>query len=222
MGFDVLFRGNNIERLFQGLLVTCKIAFISVIIACILGIIFGVIMTSKNKVIKVISRIYLEAVRIIPILVWLFIVYFGAAKWLNTHLDAVFVSILVFVIWGTAEMGDLVRGAITSIEKHQTESALALGLSKIQVFRYILIPQSLKRVTPGAINLFTRMVKTSSLVVLIGVIEVIKVGQQIIENSILEFPKASFWIYGVIFILYFIICYTLSLLSKYLEKIWEA
>lgn len=222
MGFDVLFRGNNIERLFQGLLVTCKIAFISVIIACILGIIFGVIMTSKNKVIKVISRIYLEAVRIIPILVWLFIVYFGAAKWLNTHLDAVFVSILVFVIWGTAEMGDLVRGAITSIEKHQTESALALGLSKIQVFRYILIPQSLKRVTPGAINLFTRMVKTSSLVVLIGVIEVIKVGQQIIENSILEFPKASFWIYGVIFILYFIICYPLSLLSKYLEKIWEA
>ena len=222
MGFDVLFRGNNIERLFQGLLVTCKIAFISVIIACILGIIFGVIMTSKNKVIKVISRIYLEAVRIIPILVWLFIVYFGAAKWLNTHLDAVFVSILVFVIWGTAEMGDLVRGAITSIEKHQTESALALGLNKIQVFRYILIPQSLKRVTPGAINLFTRMVKTSSLVVLIGVIEVIKVGQQIIENSILEFPAASFWIYGVIFILYFIICYPLSLLSKYLEKIWEA
>lgn len=222
MGFDVLFRGNNIERLFQGLLVTCKIAFISVIIACILGIIFGVLMTSKNKVIKVISRIYLEAVRIIPILVWLFIVYFGAAKWLNTHLDAVFVSILVFVIWGTAEMGDLVRGAITSIEKHQTESALALGLNKIQVFRYILIPQSLKRVTPGAINLFTRMVKTSSLVVLIGVIEVIKVGQQIIENSILEFPAASFWIYGVIFILYFIICYPLSLLSKYLEKIWEA
>lgn len=222
MGLEVFFKGNNIERLFGGLLVTCKIAFISVILACLFGIVFGIIMTSKNKIIKAVCRIYLEIVRIIPTLVWLFIVYFGVAKWLNTHLDATFVSILVFVIWGTAEMGDLVRGAITSIEKHQTESALALGLNKIQVFRYILIPQSLKRVTPGAINLFTRMVKTSSLVVLIGVVEVVKVGQQIIELSRIEYPAASFWVYGVIFFLYFIVCYPLSLLSKYLEKKWEA
>ena len=79
-------------------------------------------------------------------------------------------------------MGDLVRGALTSIEKHQVESAYALGLTPFQTFVYILLPQSLKRVTPSAINLFTRMVKTSSLAMLIGVVEVIKVGQQIIER----------------------------------------
>lgn len=220
MGIDVIFQGKNLERLLGGLLVTCKIAFISVILATILGVILGVIMTSKNKVIKALCRVYLEAVRIIPILVWLFIVYFGVATALNTHIDGVLVSIIVFVIWGTAEMGDIVRGALTSIEKHQWESSYALGLSNVQTFRYILIPQALRRITPGAINLATRMIKTSSLVVLIGVVEVIKIGQQIIESSILTNPSASFWIYGTIFILYFIICYPLSLLSKYLEGKW--
>ena len=118
-------------------------------------------------------------------------------------------------------MGDLVRAAITSIDQHQRDSAHALGLSPMQTLGYVIFPQSLKRVTPGAINLFTRMIKTSSLAVLIGVVEVIKVGQQIIENSLLIVPNASLWIYGLIFILYFIICYPLSRLATHLEKVWE-
>ena len=77
---------------------------------------------------------------------------------------------------------------------------------------YILLPQSLKRVTPSAINLFTRMVKTSSLAMLIGVVEVIKVGQQIIEHSLFSNQSAALWIYGVIFGLYFVICYPLILI----------
>ena len=88
-----------------------------------------------------------------------FLAYFGLAKWFDIHLDGISVCILVFIFWGTAEMGDLVRGALTSIEKHQVESAYALGLTPFQTFVYILLPQSLKRVTPSAINLFTRMVK---------------------------------------------------------------
>ena len=109
--------------------VTAKIAFVSVFFACILGVIFGVIMTSKNPIIKAICRFYLEFVRIIPLLVLLFLAYFGLAKWFDIHLDGISVCILVFIFWGTAEMGDLVRGALTSIEKHQVESAYALGLT---------------------------------------------------------------------------------------------
>lgn len=66
--------------------------------------------------------------------------------------------------------------------RHQTESGLSLGLTKLQIYRYILVPQTVRRVLPGAINLATRMVKTTSLVVIIGVVEVLKVGQQIIEE----------------------------------------
>ncbi|WP_032122983.1 amino acid ABC transporter permease [Clostridium amazonitimonense] len=221
LGINILFEGNNLSRLFAGLWVTARIALISITISCILGIIFGIIMTSNNKLIKVLSRVYLEAVRIIPILVWLFIFYFGLTKVLNIHLAGELVSIIVFTLWGTAEMGDIVRGAITSLPKHQKESGKSIGLTDNQIYFYIIIPQALRRLIPTAINLATRMIKTTSLVVLIGVVEVLKVGQQIIEASIIKNPSASFWIYGFIFFLYFIICYPISLFSKTLEKKWQ-
>lgn len=221
MGIRILFQGKNIERLLSGLFVSFKIAIIAIILSSILGILFGIVMTSKKTWIRIISRIYLEAIRIIPILVWLFIFYFGVTKVLRIHLDGVIVCIIVFTLWGIAEMGDIVRGAITSLPKHQLDSGKALGLTNIQIYYHIIIPQAVKRMLPGAINLATRMIKTTSLAVLIGVIEVLKVGQQIIEASILKSPSASFYVYGFIFILYFIICYPISLLSKKLEKKWE-
>ena len=220
MWLNLLWEGNNLSRLLNGLAITAEIAFISVFFACIFGVVLGLVMTIKNRWVQAISHFYLEFVRIIPLLALLFIAYFGLAKWFDIHLNGITVCILVFIFWGTAEMGDLMRGALTSIEKHQLESAYALGLNRLQTFYYILLPQSIKRVTPSAINLFTRMVKTSSLAMLIGVLEVIKVGQQIIETSLFTDPSAALWIYGVIFMLYFVICYPLSLFSRYLEKRW--
>lgn len=220
-GINVLFEGTTMQRLFEGLLVTAGIAFISIIIGSLLGIGMGLLRTSKSKVIGFICRLYLEAFRIIPILVWLFIVYFGVTSALDIHLDGKIVAVIVFSLWGAAEMGDIVRGALESLPKHQIESGKAIGLNFWGLYRYILIPQAIRRMLPGAINLSTRMVKTTSLVVMIGVIDVVKVGQQIIERSVLKVPTASFWIYGLIFILYFVICYPLSKLSKKLETKWE-
>jgi polar amino acid transport system permease protein len=218
---SIVFTEQNIMRLLEGLLVTARIAFISIIIGSILGIGFGLLMTSKKKVIQIICRLYLETFRIIPILVWLYIVYFGITSALNIHLEAEFISIVVFSLWGIAEMGDIVRGALESLPKHQLESGKALGLDFWKLYRYVLIPQAVRRMLPGAINLATRMVKTTSLVVLIGAVEVLKVGQQIIELSRFQVQSASFWVYGLIFILYFIICYPLSILSKRLEAKWS-
>ncbi len=220
-GIDVIFQGKNIQRLFEGLFVTVEIAFISIIIGSILGIMIGLSRTTKSKVILFINRVYLEAFRIIPTLVWLFIFYFGVTTALNINLSGEVVSIVVFSLWGAAEMGDIVRGALQSLPIHQIESGNALGLNYFQLYRYILIPQAIRRMVPGTINLATRMIKTTSLVVLIGVIDVVKIGQQIIETSRFEFPTASFWIYGVIFFLYFIICYPLSQISKNIETKWN-
>ena len=217
----VILEGRNVERIFEGLLTTIEIAFVSVILVTIIGIFIGLSRTSKNKIVLFINRIYLEAFRIIPTLVWLFIFYFGVTTALNIDLSGEVVSIIVFTLWGAAEMGDLVRGALQSLPKHQIESGLAIGLNKAQLYRYIMIPQAIRRMLPGTINLATRMIKTTSLVVLIGVIDVVKVGQQIIETSRFQFPAASFWIYGFIFFLYFIICYPLSKISKVLEKKWS-
>lgn len=218
----VIFEGANLTRLLGGLLVSLRIAFLAVLFSLVGGVLFGMLMNSKNTVVKVLCRVFLESVRIIPQLVWLFIFYFEMTKVFHIHIDAEVASIIVFSLWGTAEMGDLVRGAISSLPQHQRESGFALGLTKIQLYHYVILPQAVRRLLPPAINLVTRMIKTTSLVVLIGVIEVLKIGQQVIEISIFSAPNAAFWVYGFIFFLYFIVCWPVSLMAKWLENYWAS
>lgn len=221
LGIRVLFMGNNFLRLLGGLWITIKISLISVALSIVFGIILGMIMTLKNPVTKCITRVYLEFIRIMPQLVLLFLVYFGLTKSFGINLSGQVSAVIVFTLWGTAEMGDLVRGALISIPKHQYESGAALGLESIQVYRYIIIPQTLRRLIPLAINLTTRMIKTTSLIVLIGVVEVLKVGQQIIEANRYTVPDSALWIYGTIFFMYFIVCWPVSRLAAVLEKKWK-
>ena len=220
-GIEVLFQGTNFLRLLGGLWVSLRIALISMVLSVILGIFLGMIMNSKRKWVQVICRIYLEIVRIMPQLVLLFLVYFGAAKHLGINLSGELSAVIVFTFWGTAEMGDLVRGALISIPKHQYESSEALGFSKIQTYLYIIIPQTVRRLIPLSINLITRMIKTTSLVLMIGVVEMLKVAQQIIEANRMSSPNAAFGVFLVVFVLYFFACWPFSVLARVLEKKWN-
>ena len=218
---SILFQGNNFLRLLKGLGVTLEISLFSALFSIPLGVLFGMFMRRKGMVSRVLSRLYLDFIRIMPQLVLLFIVYFGSARAFAVNFSGELASVFVFVLWGTAEMGDLVRGAIDSIPGHQWESAKALGLSRGQTERYIILPQTVRRLIPLSMNLLTRMVKTTSLVVLIGVVEVLKVGQQIIDTNRFQYPTAALPIYGVIFFLYFLVCWPISVAARKLEKKWQ-
>jgi len=220
LGIDVLFKGTNMLRLLKGLWVSVEISLIAVFISILLGLIAGILMTSRNIVVKLFFRGYLEIVRIMPQMVLLFIVYFGTTRVLGINIEAKLAAIIVFVFWGTAEMGDLVRGSIKSIPKIQYESAYSLGMNKFQVYFYIILPQTFRRLTPLSINLVTRMIKTTSLVMMIGIVEVLKVSQQIIEANRRSSPNAAFGIFGVVFLLYFLVCFPISRISAILEKRW--
>lgn len=216
--FGVLKMGTNFQRLLGGLWVTVWIALVSVAFSLVLGFLFGIVMTSKNKIIRAFCKVYLEIMRIIPQLVLLFVAYYGLTRMFNISLSGEAASILVFTLWGTAEMGDLVRGSLESVPKHQYESGRAIGLTERQIFFYIIIPQTVRSLIPLSMNLITRMIKTTSLVVFVGVIEVVKIGQQIIEANRLKNPYASIAIYFVIFMMYFFVCWILSLAASYIEK----
>ncbi len=221
IGLDVLFKGKNFARLMGGFGVALKISLLAVAVSIPSGILLGVLMTWENKAVRFLLRVYLEFIRIMPQLVLLFIVFFGSTKVMKLHVSGEMASIIVFSLWGTAEMADLVRGALASIPKHQYESAAALGLTRTQTFIHVILPQTVRRLLPISINLITRMVKTTSLVLMIGVVEVLKVAQQIIEANRATSPNAAFGLYLVIFILYFLACWPISLLAKYLEKKWK-
>ena len=193
LGIDVLFKGINIQRLLGGLWISLRISLIAVAFSIVLGLIVGVLMAGDNPVIKSVTRVYLEIVRVMPQMVLLFIVFFGTTR----------------------------RGALISIPKHQYESAAALGMEEGQIYRHIIIPQTLRRLIPLSINLVTRMIKTTSLAMMIGVVEVLKVGQQIIEANRKSSPNAAFGVYACVFVLYFAACWPISMFSKYLERKWS-
>ena len=207
LGIDLLFKGKNLIRLLGGLWAAVRISLISVAISITLGLLVGVLMTSGNKILKIFFRIYLEIVRIMPQMVLLFVVYFGTTRVFGWNLSAEASAIIVFTFWGVAEMGDLVRGALISIPKIQYESAEALGLTSGQTYHYVILPQTVRRLIPLSINLITRMIKTTSLVMMIGIVEVLKVAQQIIEANRRVSPNGAFGIFLVVFLLYFLSCW---------------
>ena len=123
-GYEVLLNADNVRRLLEGLLMTLNVSLVSVALSLPLGVLFGMVLRINNPVTKIASRTYLEFIRIMPQLVLLFVVYFGFTRSFGWNLSAYTSSIIVFTAWGTAEMGDLVRGALGSIPRHQYESRL--------------------------------------------------------------------------------------------------
>ncbi|MCR5108502.1 MAG: amino acid ABC transporter permease [Lachnospiraceae bacterium] len=221
MGFEVLLKGSNLIRLFTGILVALRISMISVMLSIVFGVIIGSLMTLKKPVINITGKLYLEFIRIMPQMVLLFLVYFGTTKAIGVNISAETASIIVFTLWGTAEMSDLIRGALNGIPTIQYESSYSLGMSVRQTYIHVIIPQIIRRMLPLSINLVTRMIKTTSLVMMIGIVEVLKVGQQIVEANRKSSPNAAFGIFATIFALYFFACWPISIFSKYLEKKWE-
>lgn len=214
---EVLFAGNNLLRLLQGLGVSFSIALVAIACSIIIGIVVGFMMLSRFMILRIVCKLYLESVRIIPILALLYVCYFGLPQLLHISLSNIAVAVLVFSFWGGAEMADLVRGALSSVDKHQRESALSLGLSPLQAQIFIILPIASKRLLPGLINLFTRMIKTTALLLFIGIADMLQVGRQIIEAN-RSIPTAAFSVYGALLVGYFAMCFPLSRLAKSLEN----
>ena len=220
LGLEVLWKGKNFTRLLGGLWVALRISLIAAGISVAAGILLGIAASRKRPASAVVLRIWLGIIHIMPQMVLLFLMYFGTTRAFGWNLSGETAAVIVFTLWGTAEMGDLVRGAVSSIPAIQRESAEALGLKPVQVYRWIILPQAVRRLIPQSINLITRMIKTTSLVTLIGVVEILKVAQQIIEANRKASPNAAFGVYLTVFLLYFLLCWPVSLLARKLEKRW--
>ncbi|PWB32601.1 amino acid ABC transporter permease [Pseudomonas sp. SDI] len=205
----------SLPQLAQGAAQTLSISALSILFSTLGGVLYGVLSTLGNRSVKLLLRVYLELFRAIPVLVWLYLLFFGLPIFFALSIPAFWCAVLVLSLWAASEVGEVVRGALHSLPRGQREAGLSIGLSAAQLYGYVLLPQALKRMTPPTINIYTRIIKTSSLAVLIGVVDVIKVGQQIIERT-----YESVLIYGALFLFFFFICYPLSAASRVLERRW--
>lgn len=194
---------------------TLAISLLAILFATLGGVGYGVLAQQGGRLTRGVLRVYLELFRVVPVLVWLYLFFFGLPIFFGLDIPAFWCAVLVLSLWGASEVGEVVRGGLGSLARGQQEAGLALGLSRWQLYRHVLLPQALQRLTPPTINIHTRIIKTSSLAVLIGVVEVIKVGQQIIERT-----YGSLLIYGLLFLFFLSVCYPLSLASRRLEQQW--
>lgn len=180
------------------------------------GGLFGLIITmmriSKSVVLRQISGFYIAFVQGTPLLMQLFIIFFGIPILMGFDVPAIISASVALVAYTTAYLADIWRGSVESIPKGQWEAGTSLGLSWFQQFRLVILPQTIKLSTPPTIGFAVQVIKNTSLTSIIGYVELTRQGQ--ILNNVTFKPFIIFTMIGVI---YFLICYPLSLYSKRLE-----
>ncbi len=200
-------------QLLPGLGQTLLLTGLSLLLSLPGGFLYVLLAQSK---LSVLARFWLELFRTIPLLVWLFLLFFGLPLWTGVDVGGLGSALLVFVLWGSTEAGEVFRGAWRAIPTAQVEAGVSLGLNSRQRWRFLLGPLLLRLSLPPLMNVATRLVKTSSLTVLIGVTELTKAGQQIIERE-----DNALLVYGLLLLGYFAICFPLSLAARRLEQRWS-
>ncbi len=217
-GIEVLFDGGNFGRLLGGLAVSVRVSALALLIGVPAGVILGALWTLGGRIADIALRLYLEFFRIVPTLVLLFLAYYILPRELGFRVGGETVAVVAFAMWIAAEMSDIVRGALISVPVAQVEGARALGLGRLKQLRHVQLPQSVNLMAPATINLATRVIKTTSLLLLISVMDVVSVGQQIMETNRQQYPDAALWVYSFIFVLYFLACYPLAAAANRLES----
>lgn len=196
----------------KGLWMTSKIAFISLITCTLIGFVLGIFRSSNSKLLQWLVGIYVAFVRGTPFVVQIFIIFFILPEW-GIQLDAFAAALLAMAIMGSAFICEIVAGGINSISRGQWEAATSSGLNLIQQLRLVIIPQAMKVILPPLVGQYVLLIKDTSVVSVIGVMELTRVGWV----TVVRIPE-GLMVFSLVGILYFSISYPLILLSNYLER----
>jgi len=203
---------NHLIFLGQGALWTIGLSLIALAGGGIVGFVIALARISPLRSIRLVSAAYVQLVQGTPLLVILFLGYFGlAAVGIRTSsLVAAGVSLTIYV---AAYLGEIWRGSIESVPKPQWEAAEGLALTRTQRMMKVILPQAIRIATPPTVGFMVQIIKNTSLASVVGFVELMRSGQ-IVNNSLFE----PFAIYAIIAVVYFALCYPLSLLSQKLER----
>jgi polar amino acid transport system permease protein len=196
----------------KGLWMTVAVSGVSLVMGTIFGLLLGIVRASHNKFLVAIVGAYVAVIRGTPFVVQIFIVFFIFPEW-GIQLDAFPAAILALTILGTAFICEIVAGGIKAVPKGQWEAAASSGLTVYQQLRHVILPQSLQTILPPLVGQYVLLIKDSSVVSVIGVVELTRVGWV----TVVRIPE-GLMVFSLVGILYFCISYPLIRLSNRLEK----
>lgn len=196
----------------KGLWMTVAVSGISLVIGTVCGLVLGILRTANNKILVGLIGIYVALIRGTPFVVQIFIVFFILPEW-GIQLDAFPAAILALSNLGTAFICEIVAGGIKAVPKGQWEAAASSGLTLFQQLRHVIVPQSMQTILPPLVGQYVLLIKDSSVVSVIGVVELTRVGWV----TVVRIPE-GLMVFSLVGILYFVISYPLIRLSNRLEE----
>jgi His/Glu/Gln/Arg/opine family amino acid ABC transporter permease subunit len=201
-----------IPYMLQGTIITLEISICAMAVASLVGLGMGLVSASDLRIAKAIIRTYVYFVRGTPALVQIFLVYFALPR-IGFELSAFWSGVVALAFNSAGFISEIMRAGLQSIDAGQSEAALSIGMTERQSILFILLPQSLRRVTPPLTNELITLVKNSSLLSVISITELTRSAQLIIAERFVPFE-----LYAALAIYYLVVISALSLGSEYVEK----
>lgn len=206
-----LFTWVNMRFLLSGLLTTIGIASISILLSLVIGTFLALMRRSHNKVLELISTIYIEIFKNTPLLLWIMFIFF------IVRVAPIPAAIAAFTVFSSASMGEIIRGGLAGVHRGQYQAMRSQGFSRWQGYAYIIMPQAIKNMVPALLSQAITTIKdTSFLWSAIAIQELMGRGMILMNgyNSTVQI----FTIFGLIGLLYFVVCFALSLFVRHYQK----
>ena len=203
----------SMPMLLQGMALTLELAFISLAIAMVIGILASLMGMSKNPVLRAINAALVAVVRGTPLLVQGFFIYFGITGLLNIRISAFMAGTIALSLNAGGYLSEIFRGGIQAVDPGQREAARSLGLSARQTTWRIIIPQAVRICIPSVVNQWCITIKDTSIISVLGLAELTKAGQMIISRT-----YRSFEVWIMVGIMYFVVIWLLTLRARFVEK----
>ncbi|MDR1448316.1 MAG: amino acid ABC transporter permease [Candidatus Ancillula sp.] len=203
----------NYDRLLAGFLTTIELALVSFLFALAIGAVLGTISSGNNKIINAVVSAYVGLIRGVPLMVLVFFIYYGIPGVIGEPLDDFFAGCLALTLNCSAYLTVIVRSGIHAVPKTQLEASHALGLSYTSLMWRIILPQAVKIMMPNFINQFVISLKDTTILSIIGVLDLMQVGKIIIARNM-----QSFNVYIIIGIMYLVVILALTKLASLLQK----
>lgn len=209
-----VFTPTNISFILQGLWLTLYISFIAIVLSTLIGTVLAVMRNGKNPLLRWVASIYIEFVRNVPNLLWIFIIF------LVFQMKSTPAGITAFTVFTSAALAEIIRGGLNGVDHGQTEAGLAQGMTGFQIFIYIVFPQAFRKMLPAIISQFVTVIKDTSLLYSVIAIQELFGKSQILMGRYFEAGQV-FSLYAIITGIYFIINFAISSFSRCLAKKWE-
>ena len=205
---------DNLIFILKGFGLTLYISLIAITLSTLIGTILAVMRNGKNTLLRILASVYIEFVRNVPNLLWIFTIF------LVFKMKSTPAGITAFTLFTSAALAEIIRGGLNAVDQEQYEAGMAQGFSYRQILYHIILPQAIRKMLPAIISQFVTVIKDTSLLYSVIALQELFGASQILMGRYFE-PEQVFSLYILIALIYFSFNLAISSLSRTLAKRWQ-